>query len=153
MNIRLATLDDVPIISAMYREFFAEISTMQPRYYRAADEKGEYPMQSIKSDKSDIFIAESHGNIAGFAHVSEDKTLPYDAIVQYKFAVCMELFVSPIYRKQGVATALMNAIKDWAKTRKLEYVELSVLIENENAIHLYEENGFQAVRQIMRCGL
>jgi len=137
----------------LYEEFFAFHARLQPDYYNVASEHGKYPDYIINSEKDDLLIAEINGNIAGFAHVMEDKTDPYDCIKQYKFAVCVDLYTSPDYRKMGVGTALMNAIKEWAKKRGLAYVELKVLVENDNAIRLYEREGYSEVYHTMRCKL
>jgi ribosomal protein S18 acetylase RimI-like enzyme len=152
-KIRLATFDDVAVISKMYEDFFAYHAGLQPDYYNAAEERGKYPEYIINSEKDDLIVAEIDSNIAGFAHVLEDKTSPYDCMVQHKFAVCMDLYTSPAYRKNGIGTDLLNAVKEWANNRKLDYVELKVLIENENAIRLYEREGFDTVFHAMRCKL
>jgi len=153
MNIRLATLDDVATISKMYEDFFAFHAGLQPDYYNAAQEHGKYPEYIINSEKDDLIIAEIDGKIAGFTHVLEDKTEPYDCIVQYKFAVCVDLYTFPTYRKMGVGTKLINAIKEWAKKRNLTYIELKVLAENENATRLYRQEDFQIVSYNMRFSL
>jgi GNAT superfamily N-acetyltransferase len=150
IKIRLATLDDVAIISKMYEDFFAFHADLQPLYFKAAEEKGAYPTDTINSRAADIIIAEIDGSIAGFTHVLENKSLPYDCIVQYKFAVCMDLYVSPAYRKKGIATALLNAIKDWAKERKLDFIEIKVLVGNDNAIRLYEREGYSEIYHTLR---
>jgi len=151
--IRLATLDDVATIAKMYEEFFAFHAGLQPDYFKEAEEHGDYPKSTIESETADLIIAEIDGNIAGFTHVTENKSLPYDCIVQYKFAVCMDLYVSPAYRKMGVGTELMNAIKEWAKKRKLDFVEIKVLVGNDNAIRLYEREGYSEIYHTMRCKL
>jgi GNAT superfamily N-acetyltransferase len=150
IKIRLATLDDVAVISKMYEEFFAFHANLQPTYFKKAGEHGEYPKSTIESEKADLIVAEIDGNIVGFTHVLENKSLPHDCIVQYKFAVCMDLYVSPAYRKMGVATALLNAIKDWARERKLNFIEIKVLVGNENAIRLYEREGYSEVYHTLR---
>ncbi|MCL2072043.1 MAG: GNAT family N-acetyltransferase [Oscillospiraceae bacterium] len=153
MKMRLATLNDVKILSKMYEDFFAFHADLQPTYYNAAEEKGKYPEFIINSENDDAIIAEVDGNIAGFCHVLEDKTSPYDCIVQYKFAICMDLYVFPDYRKKGVGSALINAAKEWAKNRNLSFVELKVLVENKSAIRLYEREGFNKVMSTMRLKL
>jgi len=152
MIIRLATFDDVDEICSMYRDFFAFNANMQPTYYNKA-ECGDYPLNTMKSETADIIIAQQGETVVGFLHVSENKTSPYDCVEQYKFATCVDLYVNPIYREQGVATALLTAAKDWAKKRGLAYMELNVLAENENAMRLYEREGFGAVSHFMRCEL
>lgn len=150
IEIRLATLDDIAVISKMYEELFACHAGLQPDYFKKAEEHGDYPNETIKSENADLIVAEVDGNAAGFAHVLENKSLPYDCIVQYKFAVCMDLYVSPAYRKMGVAKELLNAIKEWAKRRELNFIEIKVLVGNDNAIRLYEREGYNEVYHTMR---
>ena len=45
------------------------------------------------------------------------------------------------------------AAKRWARNRRLEYLELNVLAQNENAIRLYESQDFVEATKVMRCML
>jgi len=153
MKVRCANLDDVPVICKMYEDFFAFHAELQPAYYKAAEEKGKYPEYIIGSENDDLIIAEIDGNIAGFVHVLETKTEPYDCIVQNKYAVCVDLYTSPKYRKRGVGTSLVNAMKEWAIKRNLKFIQLNVLAENENAIKFYEKVNFQTTAYNMKCPL
>ncbi len=65
----------------------------------------------------------------------------------------MDLVVDPKQRGDGTGTKLMNACKDWARCRNLEYLELNVLRENEAAIKLYEREKFREDVKTMRCEL
>ena len=152
MTYRIATLDDVEVITSMYRDFFTFNAEMQPLYNQKA-ECGDYPINTIKSETADIILAEVDGSIAGFTHVLEETTPPYDSVVQYKFATIMDLFVSPQYRKQGVGITLLNAAKEWARKRNLSYIELGVMPENKPALGLYMRENFQTVQHQMRCTL
>jgi len=152
MDVKIATLDDAEMIGEMYRDFFTFHADLQPAYYQKA-ESGEYPANTIKSETADIIIAQADESIAGFIHVLEDETPPYDSIISHKFAVVMDLFVLPSYRKKGVGTALINAAKEWAKKRCLDYIDINVLAENKNAARLYLREEFQIVQHKMRYTL
>jgi len=53
------------------------------------------------------------------------------------------IVVHPPYVGQGVGTALMQALLDWARAnRQVERVELRVRATNTVAIHLYKKCGF-----------
>ena len=56
-------------------------------------------------------------------------------------------------RGQGVGGELLAAAKRWARNRRLEYLELNVLAQNENAIRLYESQDFVEATKVMRCML
>jgi len=150
MKIRNATLDDVPVISKMYEDFFAFHAELQPAYYKAAEEKGKYPEYIIESENDELIIAETDGKIAGFAHILESKTEPYESIVQSSYATCVDLYTSPEYRKRGVGASLVDAMKEWAISRNLKYIQLNVLAENENAINFYKNEKFHITSYNMK---
>ena len=52
-----------------------------------------------------------------------------------------------------VGGELLAAAKRWARNRRLEYLELNVLAQNENAIRLYESQDFVEATKVMRCML
>ena len=61
--------------------------------------------------------------------------------------------VDEAVRGQGVGGELLAAAKRWARNRRLEYLELNVLAQNENAIRLYESQDFVEATKVMRCML
>ncbi len=153
MSIRLATLDDVAAVSALYGEFFAFHAELQPGYSRATKETGSYPAHIITSENEDLIVAEADAAIVGFLHILEDTTPPYDSVVPHRFAECVDLFVAPEHRKRGIAAALLNTAKNWAKSRRLDYIELKVVAGNKNAIHFYSRQGFHTAMHTMRTPL
>lgn len=134
MNIRLATLDDAEIINEMYLEICAFINNWQPEDYKSGEaierfkQRHKYAETCIENANHDIIIAEIDENAVGFAHVVETETLLYKGKIQHKFAVCTNLF----YRKNEIREALLNAAKDCAKKRNLDYIKLPVLGKRRN---------------------
>lgn len=51
--------------------------------------------------------------------------------------------VFPQYRRQGVASALIERVFELARERKLSFVSLEVRVSNINAVSLYEKYGFK----------
>ncbi|MDB8551987.1 GNAT family N-acetyltransferase [Turicibacter sanguinis] len=58
--------------------------------------------------------------------------------------------MDPLYRGCGYGHELFKAAKDWGKDRQLEYIELSVLANNQAALMFYEKEGLMNVRNVMR---
>jgi ribosomal protein S18 acetylase RimI-like enzyme len=56
--------------------------------------------------------------------------------------------VVPGERRRGTARALMNALHDEARARGVERVWLEVIVEKVQAIPLYEELGYEHVRDV-----
>ena len=153
MEIRLATLDDISAICLLYHEFWHYNAGLQPEYYQEATESGEYPRSVITEEKSAIFLAAENDEIVGLIHVRESQTLPYAPIVQHRYAEIVDFIVTAPYRTKGIGAKLMDAAKQWGKTRNLDYVELFVLSNAERAFLFYEQKGFATVSHTMRCPL
>lgn len=153
MDIRVAVLEDVTEICGLYNEFFEYNSSLQPEYYRYGKETGSYPESTIASNESDIFVAVDNGKICGFIHVKEAETPPFDAFVPHKYAEIIDFIVALSYRRCGIGTMLMDAVKQWSKSRGLEYVELSVLSNAKGEKLFYEQENFKTVSHTMRCPL
>ena len=81
------------------------------------------------------FTAFKDENIAGYAGM-------YIAADQ---GVINNIAVFPQYRRAGVASALLNALSDTGRKRKLSKLCLEVRASNTAALSLYEKNGFYRV--------
>ena len=153
MEIRVAALNDIEPICQLYNEFFAYNASLQPVYYKAGKETGRYPKSIIASEDSDIFIAVDDGKIVGFIHIRETQTPPFDPIVQYKYAEIIDFIVTEAYRNKGVGSKLIGITKEWARTQKLNYIELFVLSNAEDEYRFYEHKDFVTVSHTMQCPL
>jgi len=83
-------------------------------------------------------IAEMDGEIAGLLHVegSPKKRLRHNG----EFGIT----VRKAYWGKGIGPRLMEAMIDWAKASGLvRKLNLKVLVNNTNAIRLYERFGFE----------
>ncbi len=121
-----------------------------PRQKKAAN---IYPLKTIKSDASDIFLAVEGGNVLGFIHVTEAKTPPFGSVAPHSYAEIIDFITTAEHRKRGVGSRLMEAAKQWARNRGLDYIELFVLSEAKDERSFYESKDFTAVSQTMRCPL
>lgn len=53
------------------------------------------------------------------------------------------VYVDPAYRRQGIAKALMEHAQTWAKERGYTQMGLQVFTDNQPAIELYQQLGYQ----------
>ena len=53
------------------------------------------------------------------------------------------LYVIPEYRQQGIGTALMQYLEDWATKRGDHQIGLQVFLSNTPALNLYHQLGYQ----------
>lgn len=150
MEIKTATLDDIPQIERLYQELFLEMSILQPKYIRPAKQDANFIRYTIIEDDSDILIATVEKEVVGFLLIKETTTPPYSCLVEHKYAFIVDVIVSKSYQSQGIGSALLDEAKKWAAYRHLDYLELNVLTENKGAKSLYEKHGFKDTNQTMR---
>jgi ribosomal protein S18 acetylase RimI-like enzyme len=66
-----------------------------------------------------------------------------DQITGDRHAHILLLYVLPTYRRQGIATALIQHAEHWAKQRGDRQMGLQVFQENQAALNLYTKLGYQ----------
>ena len=134
--IRPAAEADIPAILALYRQLDSALVAMQPEFFC------EGPRE------------ERDGAVVGFALVGYAGWTPeFSCVLPHRYARLEDLAVDEAVRGQGVGGELLAAAKRWARNRRLEYLELNVLAQNENAIRLYESQDFVEATKVMRCML
>ena len=153
MLIRLATYDDIPELNVLFTDFFEYNAAQQPKNCIASKEDGQYPNIVINSADGDIYVAEAEGRIIGFIHVKMDKTPPYPSVTPHKYARIVDFFVGVKYRKKGIGSSLLDDVKQWARARTLEYIELMVLENNAVGKSFYKREYFTTVSHTMRLDI
>ena len=152
--IRPAVEADIPAITALYRELDQALVSMQPEFFCEAPREADEIRRDIRAQDADFLLAEQDGAALGFARVNYAGWTPeFSCVLPHRYARLEDLAVDEAVRGQGVGSELLAAAKRWARNRRLEYLELNVLAQNENAIRLYESQDFVEATKVMRCML
>ena len=152
--IRPAATADIPAILALYRELDSALVALQPEFFCEAPREEAEVRKAIQADDADFLLAERDGLPVGFALVAYAGWTPeYSCVLPHRFARLEDLVVGKAYREQGIGGELLAAAKRWDRNRRLEYSELNVLAQNENAVRLYESQDFVEATKVMRCML
>lgn len=108
-----------------------------------------YIYEVWNKENKDILVAERDGIICGFACVQyvDKPENPY--MVARKFYDVDEFGVDEKFRRQGVATELIEYIRSDAKRLGMNRVELNMWEFNEGALAFYEAVGFKTYRRYM----
>ena len=96
-----------------------------------------------------IVVAEDDGFICGFAvinHISKPES-PF--MKERDFLDIDEFCVDEDHRRKGVATAMIEFIKDFAKENGFHRIELNMWEFNQGALAFYEAAGFETFRRYM----
>ncbi|GAA5104274.1 GNAT family N-acetyltransferase [Wohlfahrtiimonas larvae] len=153
IKISHAQLIDLSAIEQIYTELFIHMAELQPDYYLKASQDPAFIQTMIESDDSALLIAKQANQTLGFIMAQEQATPSYNCIAPHKFAYIFDFVVTEKARGLGIGKQLMNAMEVWAKSRDLDYIELSVLSNNTEAHKLYENIGYTDATHIMRKSL
>jgi GNAT superfamily N-acetyltransferase len=121
--IRPATSDDAPAIGELFVRARDEMA-----YLPRIPEEDRPLLGRRFLERSELWVAEEHRHLLGFAGVSGDELT--------------HLYVDPPAQKRGVGTALLEHVK----SLRPERLELWVFQKNRGARRFYERNGFRLVR-------
>ncbi|MBY0425783.1 MAG: GNAT family N-acetyltransferase [Cytophagales bacterium] len=134
MEIRKASLSDlhhlVPLFDA-FRQCYEKPSDLTA--------STNYLAERLKNDESVIFMAVENDEITGFAQLYPT----FSSISLKKYWMLNDLYVSPSFRKQGIAKLLINRTKQMAKDTDSMGIIIETRITNNSANYLYDSVGFQ----------
>jgi putative acetyltransferase len=134
--IRRAEPTDYRDIAAIYACASVIAGTNQLPY--SNPEKWKQKLEAAPSDSDIRLVAELAGKVVAYASLSEDQK------VHTRHIGYIGINVHDDYQGRGIGTALMQALVDladnWLGLRKLE---LFVYTDNQPAIALYQNHGFE----------
>lgn len=107
----------------------------------------------LESEDSDIIVAERNGIICGFASVKYVVKPLSQYNLERKYYNIVEFGVDEEYRRQGVASEMLDFIREEARKRGLDKIELDMWEFNENALKFYEAVGFKTYRRYMELDI
>jgi len=95
----------------------------------------------ILSETAEVLLAEINYKIigSGYAQIRESK--PYLKHDYHSYLGFM--YVDYNYRGNGVNKIILNALKEWSKSKNVNNFSLDVYAENKVAIRAYEKVGFK----------
>lgn len=107
----------------------------------------------LDSGDAEILVAELDGVVCGFAMVEyvDRPESPYNLARRYSHVA--EFGVDAAFRRRGVATALMDAVRDDARARGFSRIELDVWAFNRDAVAFYDNYGFRLYRRFLELNL
>jgi RimJ/RimL family protein N-acetyltransferase len=139
--VRSATSDDAAGILALAREVIAEsrFSITQPEeFLQTVEQQRDWISRHTNAPGQLVLLAETGGQPVGLLELEngQRKRIAHRGTL----TVC----VAAAHRRQGVATALLEALFRWAEEHPLiEKLALATLANNEPAIRLFQKLGFQ----------
>ena len=147
MNIRHATLQDVPALLA-FGELMLEEATNLPSQFN--HKTGE---QHIKRciEYGSAWVADGHDGVVGvFLGGIADEWFSGQ-----KVAFDYALYVLPEYRSSTVGKALVQAFVDWAKGNAVDRIIVGTTtgVQIDKTVNMYQSMGFKNLGQLLGRGV
>ena len=98
--------------------------------------------QILNDDTYFLLGAFTNNEVVGFMLVKFIYFENHRVFADGKLAIIEDIVVEPIFQKQGIASALINELKDICYLNDISRIELNVFSFNTNAINLYKKLGF-----------
>lgn len=155
VTVRLAKREELERVNQL-RKMVNDVHTgSRPDIFRKdfCDELREHIYEKFDNESSDVIVAVKDGVIDGFAvvdYVHKPQTLYSNARRYYNV---VEFGVDENYRRQGIATKLMEFMKADAAAKDFDRIELDMWEFNEGALKFYESVGFKTYRRYMEMDL
>jgi ribosomal protein S18 acetylase RimI-like enzyme len=149
MQIRLASLDDLPALMALVRRV---VPLMLAAGNRQWDDG--YPNRSVFERDialEQLWVAEAEDGIAGVAALTMDQEPEYAQAnwdMSAKALVVHRLAVDPAFRGAGVASALMRKAEEVAVEREFAVVRVDTNTENVATQRLFPKLGYRLAGEI-----
>lgn len=134
VSIRPARRGDEDVLFTLIGEL-ARFERLEHKVTGSAFELGEHLFG--ERPVAEALLAEVEGRAVGFALFFTS----YSTFLTRPGVYLEDLFVLESHRKSGIGRALLEAVRDAARSRQAGRLEWSVLDWNENAIAFYERFG------------
>jgi RimJ/RimL family protein N-acetyltransferase len=150
IKIRKAKLDDLKTLL----EFEQGIITAE-RPYDPTLKEGTIHYYDIEkmilATDVEVLVAEIDSVIVGSGYARITTAKPY--LKHENYAYLGFMFTDPKYRRKGVNSKIIEALKNWCQSLDIHELRLDVYNDNPSAIKAYEKVGFKKHLINMRIGL
>lgn len=100
----------------------------------------------ISNDSNILLVAEIDNKIIGYlyGYIVDNGNTYLDKVSKLD-----ALYIIKEYRKNKIATKLINEFKSWSLKNGVKYIELQVLNDNTSAVNLYKKEGFRSFKSTL----
>ncbi len=151
--IRLMKPTDAPAIVELWSALVAyhrELTTDLPAAaVNGAARYAKRLIQRLDDPFTHILVAEDEDRVIGFALGTIVDLLP-DIFNVEPGGYLADIFIDPAYRHQGLGRELIEQMINWFREQQVHYIELSVAVQNKQAIAFWKAVGGREVMLRMR---
>lgn len=151
MQVRLAQSCDLPRVNELRAQVSELHAAARPDVFRPGFPQflADYIYEIFNDESKHILIGEQDGRIVAFACLAEIETPEKPHKPARRFLEVDEFGVDETFRRQGFGRQMFDGIRDFARSRGFQRIELNMWEFNENALKFYESIGFTTYRRYM----
>ena len=151
MVIRFAKEDELEKINVLRKQVNDLHVEGKPDVFKPgfSEELQNYVYYIFKDPEQKIVVADKDGELCGFAilhHIYKPEN-PFMKVRD--FLDIDEFCVDEKHRREGIATGMVEFIKNFAKEQGYHRLELNMWEFNQDALAFYEAAGFETFRRYM----
>ena len=142
--IRIAAMNDLAGINRLHEQLHIQHIAYRPDIFAPIEQPifDTLMIPYIENSDKEIIISENGGKIDGYAAISVcDTKKGAGEILPFVFVEVNELCVAENAWGKGIGSAMLDAVKAYAKEKGAKFVELGVQAQNTGAQEFYKANG------------
>jgi ribosomal protein S18 acetylase RimI-like enzyme len=149
--VRRATTKDAALIATLVGDVQELHAAALPRLFKPVG-KVSFAKDAaafLAKPESLVFIADVADDPAGFVHAEMTRRPETSLLYPDRVIFIHTITVRPSYRRRGVGTALMQAVRATGHALRIELFTLHVWMFNEAARQFFRRQGFEASSELM----
>lgn len=146
-TLRLASADEAAILAHHRAAMFRDMKEVDDQGAAIIENASEDHLAALIEAREYFgFLAEHEGTVVGGGGVWLRPLLPRPGTLQGSFeAYVLNVYTEPEHRRGGVARAIMSAIIEWSRERRVARITLHASREGRP---LYEDLGFEPTNEM-----
>ena len=151
MEVRFARENELDRINELRKQVNDVHVNGRPDVFKPGfpDELRDFIHVIWQDPNQNIVVAVEDGVICGFAIINHIVKPENPFMYERNFLDIDEFCVDKDHRRKGVATALIDFIREYAREQGFKRLELNMWEFNESALAFYESAGFETYRRYM----
>ncbi|MGL4538392.1 MAG: GNAT family N-acetyltransferase [Cetobacterium sp.] len=152
IDIRKACIEDYTSLCSVYDELDSLHLQNHPELFKKPliSSRDESDIKNIIEDPNrELFVAEYNSEIIGFTECFIATSIVHPVIKERKWIQLDNIAVKSKYQNKKVGNLLLKKVKEWAKEKNINRIELTVYSFNANTISFYGKNGFNEISKKM----
>jgi GNAT superfamily N-acetyltransferase len=146
-TIRVASFADLPQVTSLRQQWSANRGF--------SGDTGEFAERvrewwERQGDSRVCWLALDEELAIGMANLAVFERMPHVGVPVRRWGYVRNVWVDPVHRRRGVATALMTAVIDWCRARSFERI---VLNPSQVSVPMYHGLGFRPADELLRLDL